>query len=354
MNKCKPNKQFYEIKILYINVRYGAGMSEFTLKSIRGKALTVNDLQSQGIIPQKEENDDSSIFNRINNTVSDKNSEILNEQLKKVQDNNGCFSSLWNGVKVAAGAGISDKKCDEVIEAYKNGEIDFHEAEQKIKEYSTKQEESLNLFSNIASSVAALGVTALAASAIAATGGAATPFVLAAIGAGAGAATKAGFKLIDRASNNIEGDALDAKEIIKDSLSGAITGSIATVTMGTASTAPTIGSAIISCGKTGIKTGAVSCGANYVIDCTFDEDKKFKAGEFAQNTIEGAIVGGTVGAVMGGANSSMHSLGLLKSGCSFKNFAANAGKTKTEDVTANSVCTAEYKILNDRISDAVA
>ncbi len=331
-------------------------MSELNIGKSRGKVITVQDLQTQGLISVPERNDGKSIFNRINSTVADKNYEILDEQLKKVQDNNGCFSSLWNGIKAATGKGTSDEKCNEVIEAYKSGKINFEEAEQKIKEYSTKQEDSLNLFSNIAASVAALGVTAIAAPLIVASCGLAAPFVIAAAGAGAGAVTKAGFKFIDRASNNIDGDALDAKQIAKDSLSGAVTGSVATVTMGTASSATTIGGAIISCGKTGIKAGAVSSGANYVIDCEFDENKKFKAGEFAENTLEGAVVGGAVGAIMGGANASMHSLRLLKSGCGYDSFQVQAKQNaiRTEDVTANSVCTAEYKILNDRISDKIA
>lgn len=331
-------------------------MTELSVNNIRSTSLTTKDLQSIGIIPPNDENYDKSIFDsaRNKNIISDKNIEILDEQLNNVKNNNGCFSLLWNEIKVSTGTGTSDEKCDEVIEAYKNGEIDFLEAEQKIKEYSSKQDESLNLFSNIAASVAALGVTAAAASAIVASGGAATPLILAAIGAGTGAVTKAGFKLLDRATNKVENDALNSDQIMKDTLSGAVTGTIATVTMGTASSAKTIGEAVISCGKTGVKTGAVACGANYTIDCTFDNHKRFKMEEFAENTIEGAIIGGTVGAFMGGANASMHSIGLLKSGCSFKTFAANAGKTQTKDVTANSVCTAEYKILNDRISDAVA
>lgn len=327
-------------------------MTGFKVNNFETKALTVADLQKQGLIAQSDGTYDKSIFEQSKSTLSDKNVEILNEQLSKVKDNNGCFSSLWNSIKATTGKGMSDEQCNEVIEAYKNGEIDFEEAEEKIKEYSIKQEDSLNLFSNIAASVAALAASAAAAGIIVASGGVATPLVLAGAGALAGGITKAGFKFADRATNNVNGDALNASALMRDSLSGAVAGTIATVTMGTASTAPSIGSAIISCGKTGVKTGAVSCGANYTIDCTFDNKKKFKTQEFVENTFEGALVGGAVGAVMGGANASMHSLGLLNSGCNFKTFTENAGKTLSKDVTANSVCTAEYKILNDRIKEA--
>ena len=125
------------------------------------------------------------------------------------------------------------------------------------------------------------------------------------------------------------------------------------MTMGTAASAPTFSSAVKSCGITGIKTGAASCSSNYVIDCAFDENKKFDTKEFLKTTAEGVVVGGTVGAVMGGANSVMHSTGMLNSGCSFDKFIENAGSTSTRDVAANSVCTAEYKVLNDRISGVI-
>ena len=295
----------------------------------------------------------TSLGNEVANVaIAYKNAEILNEKIRNSKEKDGLFSSLWNEVKVQSDIGISDKKCDEAIEAYKNGDITFEEADEKIKEYSIKQEESLNLFANITASVAALGVTAIAASLIA--GGLATPLVLAAIGACSGAIVKSGFKFIDRATNNINDDAFDKKEIIKDCLSGAITGSVATITMGTASGASSFTNAVIGCGKTGIKTGAVASSGNYFINTAFDENKQFNAQELAKTTLEGTIIGGTVGAVMGGANSVLHNTGLLKSGCSFETFTKNAGKTTKNDVRANSICTAEYKILNDRISDAAA
>ena len=85
--------------------------------NIQKHALTANDFH----IAQKQfeqEGLDTNIFSRVNNTVSEKNVEILNEQLNKVKDKNGCFMSLWNDVKNVTGTGTSDEKCDEVIEAY--------------------------------------------------------------------------------------------------------------------------------------------------------------------------------------------------------------------------------------------
>lgn len=280
--------------------------------------------------------------------------EILRNSLEEAKDKNGYFSNLWDDVKNYTGFGAGSLKCDEAIEAYKKGEIDFEEADKQIKEYAFKQEGSLNLFSNIAASTAALGVTALSAAAVTAScGAAAVPLVLTAIAAGTGALVKSGFKLLDRAGNKIDGDALDAKQIVKDSLSGAVTGGIAAVTMGTAASAPTVKAAIASCAETGVKTGAVSCGANYAIDCALDENKDFNAKDFALTAAEGAAVGGAVGAIMGGANASAHASGLLKSGCNFKQFIDTSVKTTYRDTAANSLCTTEYKIVNDRLRSSI-
>ena len=170
-----------------------------------------------------------------------------------------------------------------------------------------------------------------------------------AIGAGAGALTKAGFKTIDRATNEVEGDALDGKEIAKDALSGAVTGGIAVWTMGTAGSAGTVGQAVKGCTQTGIKTGAISGAANYSIDCAFDEDKDFDAGELINTTAESAIVGGAVGAIMGGINGGLHASGVLKSGCNLDSMVSKNTATNINDVAANSACTTSYKVLNDRI-----
>lgn len=278
--------------------------------------------------------------------------EYLETNFENIKDQNGLITGLWDSVKSASGLGVDSKECNDAVEAFKRGEIDFEQADKKLKEYARKQESSLNLFSNIAASIAALGVTAAAAASIAATGGTAAPLVLAAIAGGTGALTKAGFKLADRASNNVSGDALDLKQTAKDALSGAVTGSIAVVTMGTASSYDTIGKAIFSCAKTGVETGAVSCGANYAIDTALDEKRDFDAGEFLMTAGEGALFGGAVGAFMGGLNSSMHHIGVLKSGCGFSKFIKENGGSRN-DFLANSGCTAAYKISNDRLRHAV-
>lgn len=290
--------------------------------------------------------EDISIFNSATST-NDESVDLLNAQLDAVEAEQGFFSNAWNDVKEFVGVGTSVEKCDEAIEKFKKGEITYDEAAAEIEEFSNKQDSSLNLFANIATSFAAIGAVAIAT---VATGGAALPVVAAiGIGAGAGAAAKAGFKLTDRATNDVEGDALDAKQIAKDTLSGAVTGGLAAATMGTAAGKASVGEAAVGCAKTGLKTGAISGSANYAIDCAFNEGKDFNAGEFVASTATGAVVGGVVGGIMGGVNGSLHANNILNSGCNLETMVASTQNASIENVAANSACSASYKILNDRI-----
>ena len=284
--------------------------------------------------------------------------QALEEKLASIESENGCVLKAWDKLKSGLNVGVSSEKCEDAIDKYKNGEITFDEAMAQIEKYDTKQDNSLNLFSNIATGVAAIG-TVTAAVATAATGGLAAP-ALAAIGAGTGAITKAGFKFADRATNAKEKDALNAKQILKDACSGAVTGATSAMTMGTAgstftagaSLSKNVGSAATKCAMTGVKTGAMSGSANYMIDCTFDKDKDFNAGELISNTAVSAAVGGAVGGIMGTANTVLRHNGLLNAGgqAGFDSN-GNAVFTSKEDMVANSICTAEYKALNRGIRD---
>jgi len=291
-------------------------------------------------VSSSDENNES-IFNSAGTDDTGENVEALYEQLSEVEAEQGVISDSWNNIKEFTNIGTSVEKCDNAIEKYKNGEITFEEAQAEIENFDSKQESSLNLFSNIAVGFAALA----AGAAIVATGGAAAAPIIA--GVLAGAATKAGIKAADRATNDVKGDTLDAKQIAQDALSGAVTGGVAVATAGTGANTFengfTIGSATLqrtaACAaksaRTGVITGAISGAANYTIDCTFDDDKEFSAGGLAQSTAAGAAVGGTVGVIMGSTN------GVLRS-----NHILNAAD---DNVTANAVSSTGYKITNDRI-----
>ena len=283
--------------------------------------------------------------NLSENSKEDKSIFLLEEKLKDVQNEGGTISDGWDNFKGLVGIGTSSEKCEEFINKYKNGEISFEEAMAEIDKFDAKQDSSLNLFSNIATSIAAIGAVA-AVSVL--TGGAALP-VLATIGIGAatGAAVKTGFKLTDRATNEIKGDAGDVKTIAKDALSGAVTGGIAVATAGTSARTFKNGFSIgghrlagraacmAKCTRTGLITGAVSGSSNYLIDTAFDDDKDFNIKDFAGTTAESTLVGGAVGCIMGGVNGTLRSNGILH--------------TTDSNVVTNSACTASYKITNDRI-----
>ena len=100
-----------------------------------------------------------------------------------------------------------------MLEKYKNGQISLEEAMEYIEDFEKKQENAVNLISNIATGI---GSIALATTAVA--GGPIGWGLALAKGAPIGAAIKTGLKTLDRATNNVEGDELDGKELIKDAI----------------------------------------------------------------------------------------------------------------------------------------
>lgn len=291
---------------------------------------------------------DKSIFASANTNVED-----LSAKLDSVKDEQGCISKAWNGFKNATGLGVSDKDCEEAIEKFKKGEISYEEASKKIDEFKNKQDSSLNLFSNIATSVVAIAAATAAGAAIVASGGTAAIPILAAVGAGSGAAAKIGFKMSDRATNEVEGDALNGKQILKDGLSGAVTGSIAAATMGTGSSSSTLASSMAKSAtrsmKTGAVTGAISGSSNYAIDCAFDENKDFKVSEMAKVAVQNAATTAVVGGIIGSTNGALRYTGKLNSGGMVKADAGTVINASSDDIIANSACSGAYKIGSDRV-----
>lgn len=303
-----------------------------------------NNNQNSDVKPQQSEEKDVSIF------AGD--IDALQNQLDEVEANNGVIAEGIDDFKNFIKIGISSDDCDKAIEQFKDGKISFEQAEAKINEYKTKQDNNLNLFSNIATGTAAI----LAGTAVIATGG------LAAIGVGAltGAITKAGLKTVDRATNKIKGDALDSKQIAKDALSGAVTGGVGVATAGTAGNPFNNGfsiggktlieggrnACIAKCAVTGLETGAISGASNNLIECAFEEDKEFNFKDFATETATGAVTGATVGAIMGGVNGTLRSHNILKHG------GAITTETTQQDTAANIVCSAAYKKTTSAVKDA--
>ena len=228
------------------------------------------------------------------------NAQVQNLQntLNNAKNEQGVIGKAWDGIKGFTGLGLSEKKCQKYINNVQNGTMSYDEAFSKISKYSGKQKSGVNLITGISTgaiTAAALGFAPL-------TGGAS---ILAA--AGIGAAAKAGLKTVDRATNNIQNDAFNIKQIAKDGLSGALDGAVSSATIGIGKeavlSATTAKEAMKQGAIAGAKGGAISGAAigagDYSIDCAFG-DQKFEADDLIVNTAYGAIAGAATGAVIGG------------------------------------------------------
>ena len=225
----------------------------------------------------------------------------LNESFSEVQDEQGLIGKLWNGFKNLTGLGLSSNDVQEKIEQYEQGEITYEEALETIESFSDKQEGAVNIIANTVTGVATAGIAV-------ATGGAGALLM----GAAIGGATKAGVKTLDRATNNVEGDALDAKEIVKDSLTGAVDGMVSAATAGLIK-GPIAGQTVKQAVKQGMVqgatsgaiTGGVTGAADYTVNTIADNEEFTFEGllkSTAQNAITGAVFGGVLGGITGGVS----------------------------------------------------
>ena len=265
---------------------------------------------------------------------------FLEDKLKNIQDEQGILGDFCNGFKEITTLGISASDCTNMLEKYRNGEISFEEAADYLDEYNSKQTNEASLLSNILTGIGGIAV----ATAAAATGpiGWGLAFLK---GAPIGAALKTGINFIDRATNDVEGDAFDAKQMTKDAISGALTGAASAVS-GASSLgykaleqrglieAGTIGADVLKGAFCGLECGAMSGSATYMTDVALG-DEDFEFDELLTNTVTSALVSGTVGSVVGvGLN------GLNKT--NFANFGT---------VTKDSISSSTRKFLGAETKD---
>lgn len=240
--------------------------------------------------------DKTSVFSE--NSISN-NTDSLNNIFKNVQDEQGIIGKFWNGFKDLTGLGLGSSDVLNKIEEYEQGKITYSEALEAIESYKNKQDGAVSLISNTATGLATAGFAF-------ATGGAGALLM----GAVVGGAANAGLKTLDRATNAVENDALDIKEIAKDGLTGAVDGLVSAATAGFVK-APVMGQTIkqavkqgvIQGAKSGVVTGAATGAMDYTINTTVD-GKDFKLSDLAettvQNALSGAIFGGLFGGISGG------------------------------------------------------
>jgi len=237
---------------------------------------------------------DGTISTSHNPISSNKLYNELRSHFEDIQDKQGAIGSLWNDVKGITGIGTSEKKCDSMLEKYRNGEISFEQAANYVDSFDKKQSDTTDLIANIVTGVAAIATTTLAG----VMGGPLLPIL--AIGAGVGAVTKTGFKLFDRATNKVKNDEFEAKTMIKDFVSGAVTGAASAVPSGI-SKGIKDGNKILAVEngiKCGLACGAVSGSTSYMTDVALG-DKKFNADELFNATASSALISGVVSAGIG-------------------------------------------------------
>ena len=268
------------------------------------------------------ENEDITIFDDFSedfetesdlNSNKDKESQIneLKSQLETVKDEQGIIGSMWNGIKCLTNLGSSSEKCEDAIENFEKGEISYEEAQEIISKFSDKQKNSVNMISNIATGV----TTALVIGSAVATGGLSLGVI--GVAAGAGALVKTGLKFTDRATNKVQGDAVDGKQIIKDSLSGAVEGAATAITAGIGNVAvtgetvaaqtmkETVIQGVKSGAEAGAAAGAITGSSDYMIEAMVEEDVDFKVSDLAKSTLSNTVGGALAGGVLSGASTAL-------------------------------------------------
>ena len=230
----------------------------------------------------------------------------VSEKWNQIKASQGIIAKAWNGFKEFTNFGKSESDCEKMLDKYKQGKISLSEAMEYIQDFEKKQNDMTDLITNIAAGTASIAIATTAAA------GGPIGWGLAALkGAPTGAVIKTGLKALNRATNEIENDAFDKKELIKDTVSGAITGTTSAVSShifaGVKGAKKTM--TIMQGFKTSVKNGTqcgLMCGglsgaSSYITNTALDEDKKFNFVDLTRNTATSAFVSGTVGALVGGS-----------------------------------------------------
>lgn len=254
------------------------------------------DIENDYNVKNEDFNTEKSIFssNDVQLTEADA-SDLLKQEFDSIKKEQGIIGKAWDKFKNITGLGLGSNDVEDKIKQYENGEISYDEALASIQSFDSKQDGMVDMAANVVSGLAVAGSAVL-------TGGTS---LLA--GAAIGGAVKAGIKTADRATNEIEGDALNAKQIIKDGVTGAVDGAVTVATAGMVK-APVLGQSVgkavttgaIQGAKAGAISGAASSAASYAVEAAVEEDVDFSVKEYLKAAAQGAAVGGAFGGVLGG------------------------------------------------------
>ncbi|MBQ9149976.1 hypothetical protein IJX73_03495 [bacterium] len=287
----------------------------------------------------------------LSGQVSATNSLFLKRKLEEVEDKQGVLGNIWNGIKEFSNLGTSMSDCESMLDKYNKGEISFDEALECINEFDSKQKTMSGLLSNIITGVGAIAVATTAA----ASGpiGWGLAFLK---GAPIGAAIKTGLGVLDRATNDIENDEFEGKTLVKDAVSGAITGAASAISSASSVTykalvnngmlkTGTLTADIAKGALCGVECGAMSGSTSYLTEVALgDEDFSFE--ELANNTLTSAFVSGTVGGIVG---ASTHAINVSKasniSNTSNASDVTNVSKGNGKQIAIDSFWSSMRKVL---------
>lgn len=158
----------------------------------------------------------------------------LKSEFEEIQSHQGPLEKAWDGFKRITKIGASSTKTQNAIKDFENGKISLKEAQEKIEKYKQGQKMSVDVAADMISGVVSMGAFALAVP----TGGASLAVGLS-LAALSGTCTKVGIKALDSQIGNNE---YSKKDLIHDTLTGAVNGVLAPVTNGIgASVTKTIG-----------------------------------------------------------------------------------------------------------------
>lgn len=229
-------------------------------------------------------------------TTEEKLSE-LNTYFATMKLNQGIFAKGIDSVKSLFSSNGTSKGVKEAIEKYENGDISYNEALKTIAKFEEAQNSNSEIVANAVSGAASLFAGIAASN----KGGSSAKSI--AIAAAAGAISKGLTKLTERSTNGIKGDALTAKNLVKDLTTGAINGAIVG---GTANYTLSGGKTLNA--STGSITGAISGGGigytNYMAD-VIAGDREFSLKDAAAQTIGYAAGGAAIGGAAGGISAAV-------------------------------------------------
>ena len=272
------------------------------------------------------------------------NINYLYQRFEEIKSKQGFIGKFFNEVKESFKLGKTQSNCESKLHEYKTGKISFEQALQYIEDFEKKQENFKDLATNITTGVGAIAATALSA------GSAGTIGAILAItkGAPVGALIKTSLNTVDRATNDIEDDALDLKEMSKDAIKGATVGATSAISsnMVLGVKQGKFGLSVLNSAKCGVACGAASGAINYTADVAYDGERKFNFGELSRNVATSALVSGTVGAAVGGGYYGVESL--------IGNTCKEVSRSTAETIISDSSTSTARKLLANAEKNLIA